>query len=199
MAKFTGKGSQILVKTSGATPAYVAVGQVAEIGEIAISADEVDVTTLDAGDYRQFIQGFKDPGECQLTVLWDSEMTDQGDTPDGLWGLFKSGEVRDWAVRWNSSATGGEEFGLFEGFIRDWSFGALNPDDPQQIQPTIRITGPLTLADELPTTLTTPEDQLKADQADIDRRTKQLAADQARLHGQRERVRAQLEQEPIAA
>lgn len=194
MAKYTGKGAQILVKTSGATPGFVAVGQVAEIGEIAISADEVDVTTLDAGDYRQFIQGFKDPGECQLTVLWDAGMADQGDTADGLWGLFKSGEVRDWVVRWNSSEVGGETFGEFQGFIRDWSFGALNPDDPQQIQPTVRITGPLTISDTMPTITTAPEDQLKRDQADIERRTKQLAADQARL-----RARAQIAQEPIAA
>jgi predicted secreted protein len=194
MAKFTGKGAEILVKTSGATPGFVAVGQVAEIGEIAISADEVDVTTLDAGDYRQFIQGFKDPGECQLTVLWDAGMADQGDTADGLWGLFKSGEVRDWVVRWNSSEVGGETFGQFQGFIRDWSFGALNPDDPQQIQPTVRITGPLTISDTMPTITTAPEDQLKRDQADIERRAKQLAADQARL-----RARAQIAQEPIAA
>ena len=71
MAKFTGKGAQILVKGGGATPAYKAVGQVAEIGNIDISADEVDVTTLDAGDYRDYIQGFKDPGTCQIKVLWD--------------------------------------------------------------------------------------------------------------------------------
>ena len=199
MAKFTGKGAQILVKTSGATPAYVAVGQVAEIGNIDISADEVDVTTLDAGDYRQFIQGFKDPGECQLTVLWDAGMADQGDTADGLWGLFKSGEVRDWVVRWNSSATGGETFGMFQGFLRDWSFGALNPDDPQQVQPTIRITGPLTIDDVMPTVLTTPTDKLRQDEAELDRRRKALAAEEDRLRRQRETVRAQLAQEPIAA
>jgi len=151
MAKFTGKGAKIFVLAGGATPTYKAVGQVAEIGNIDVSADEVDVTTLDAGDYRDYIQGFKDPGECQLTVLFDPALADQDDSADGLFGLFTSGEVRDWVIRFNSSAAvGGETFGTFQGFIRDWSFGALNPDDPQEIQPTIRIVGPITLTDTMP-------------------------------------------------
>jgi hypothetical protein len=150
MAKFTGKGAQIFVLGGTATPAYVAVGQVAEIGNIDVSADEVDVTTLDAGDYRDYLQGFKDPGECQLTVLFDPNLADQDESADGLFGLFTSGETRDWYIRFNSSAVGGAAFGSFKGFIRDWSFGALNPDDPQEIQPTIRIVGPITLADTAP-------------------------------------------------
>jgi hypothetical protein len=150
MAKFTGKAATISVLGGGATPAYVAVGQVAEIGNIDVSADEVDVTTLDAGDYRDYLQGFKDPGECQLTVLFDPNLANQDETEDGLFGLFTSGETRDWVIRFNSSAVGGATFGTFKGFIRDWSFGALNPDDPQEIQPTIRIVGPITLTDTMP-------------------------------------------------
>ena len=196
MSKFTGKGATISVKGGGATPAYVAVGQVAEIGNIDVSADEVDVTTLDAGDYRDFIQGFKDPGTCQLKVLWDPALADQGDDPDGLFGLFTSGETRDWVIRWNSSAAvGGESFGSFKGFIRDWSFGALNPSDPQTISPTIRVTTAITLADTMPTVQTTPEDDLmKRSQADLDRRRAALDAEAKRLQGQHAApVRAQSE------
>ena len=90
MAKFTGKGATISVKGGGATPAYAAVGQVAEIGNIDVSADEVEVTTLDAGDYRDYLQGFKDPGTCQLKVIFDPALADQDDDPDGLFGLFTS-------------------------------------------------------------------------------------------------------------
>jgi Lambda phage tail tube protein, TTP len=151
MAKYTGKGAELLIVTGGATPAYVAVGQVAEIGNVDISADEVEVTTLDAGDYRDYIQGFKDPGECQLTVIYDPGLASHDDGTDGLFGLFTSGEVREMAIRFNSSAVGGATFATFQGFIRDWSFGALNPDDPQEVQPTIRIAGPITLVDTLPT------------------------------------------------
>jgi predicted secreted protein len=152
MAKFTGKFAEILLKSTAATPTYVAVAQVQEIGEIAITAEEVDVTTLDAGDYRDYISGFKDPGECQLTLIWDPGMTGHDDDPDGIIGVFDDGAVRDWAIRWNSSAVGGKEYGLFKGFIRDMSYGALNADDPQTLSPLIRLTSPIALADALPTT-----------------------------------------------
>lgn len=122
-----------------------------EIGDISVTAEEVDVTTLDAGDYRDYIQGFKDPGECELTVIFDPGLAGHDDSTDGLVGLFASGEVRDCAIRWNSSVVGGESFGTFKAFIRDMTYGALNPDDPQTITPLFRITTPITLVDTLPT------------------------------------------------
>jgi hypothetical protein len=195
MAKFTGKGAEIFVLGGGATPAYRAVGQVAEIGNIDVSADEVDVTTLDAGDYRDYLQGFKDPGECQLTVLFDPNLADQDESADGLFGLFTSGETRDWVIRFNSGAVGGATFGTFQGFLRDWSFGALNPDDPQEIQPTIRIVGPITLTDTMPVptvTGTQGTDELR-------RKQDELAKRRAALDKEAAALRAQLEREPIAA
>lgn len=198
MAKFTGKGGEISVLSSAATPAYVAIGQVAEIGNIDVSADEVDVTTLDAGDYRDYLQGFKDPGECQLTVLFDPNLADQSEDADGLFGLFTSGETRDWVVRFNSSATaGGAAFGSFKGFIRDWSFGALNPDDPQEVQPTIRIVGPITLADTMPVPTGGGGGTLSVEEAR--RRQDDLARRRAALEKEAATLRAQLDAEPIAA
>jgi Lambda phage tail tube protein, TTP len=158
MAKFTGKGCQFMISDGAAPAVYAVVGQIQEIGAISITAAEVDVTTLDAGDYREFIQGFKDPGSCQLTVLYDPEMTDQGIVDPGLIALFASGEVKDCAIRWNSSATpGGKSYGMFKAFIRDMQYGALNPSDPQKLQPTWRLVGPLTVASALPTGATVRE------------------------------------------
>jgi hypothetical protein len=153
MAKFTGKGSSFFIKSSGATPTYTAVGQVQSIGGITISSDEVEVTTLDAGDYRQYIQGFKDPGECPIVVLFDPALADQGTDADGLLGLFASGEVRDVAIQVNSSDVGGKAYLTFKAFIRDWEYGEINADDPQTVTPTFRITGAVTVVDTLPTTL----------------------------------------------
>ena len=190
MAKFTGKGATISVKGGGATPAYAAVGQVAEIGNIDVSADEVEVTTLDAGDYRDYLQGFKDPGTCQLKVIFDPALADQGDDPDGLFGLFTSGETRDWVIRFNSSeAIGGASFASFKGFIKDWSFGALNPNDPQEASPTIRVVGPITLASTMPTAMMSPEgaggaDAMRRKQDDLAKRRAALEAEAARLRAQ---------------
>lgn len=200
MAKFTGKGAQIGVKTTGATPAWVFFGQIAEIGSIDQTADEVDVTTLDGGDFRDFIQGFKDAGECQITVMFDPAMTDQNDSADGWLGLFASGETRDWVIRFNSSGTGGASFGTFTGFVRDMSYGALNPDDPQQLQPTIRISSPITLEDTMPTIQTEPPGtRLSREEAEFARRRAELDRMEADLKRRRaEHVRAQ-EEMPVAA
>jgi len=198
MAKFTGKGAKIFVLGGGATPTYVAIGQVAEIGNIDVSADEVEVTTLDAGDYRDYIQGFKDPGECQLTVLFDPALADQDDSADGLFGLFTSGETRDWVIRFNSSAAvGGETFGQFQGFIRDWSFGALNPDDPQEVQPTIRVIGPITLVDTMPIPTVAGDTRGGADA--LRRKQEELARRRAALDAEAAALQSRLEAEPMAA
>jgi hypothetical protein len=166
---------------------------VQEIGDIAVTAEEVDVTTLDAGDYRDYIQGFKDPGECELSVIFDPNLATQGDAANGLIGLFASGEVKDCAIRWNSSGTGGEEFGLFRAFIRDMNYGALNPDDPQMINPVFRITTPITLADALPTTTTTaPQnlEELRRREDELRARREALASEEQQLVRQRQGLTA---------
>lgn len=126
------------------------------IGGITISSDEVEVTTLDAGDYRQYIQGFKDPGECPIVVLFDPALADQGIAADGLLGLFASGEVRDVAIKINSSAVGGHAYLTFKAFIRDWEFAEINVDDPQTVTPTFRITGVVEVVDTLPAAAQAP-------------------------------------------
>lgn len=154
MAKFTGRGAEFLVDTGTTTPTWTAVGQVQEIGDISVTAEEVEVTTLDTvGAYRDYIQGFKDPGEVELTVIFDPGLAGHDDSADGLLGLFASGETRDCALRWNSSAVGGAHYGTFSAFIRDMTYGALNADDPQTISPVFRLRSPITLTDALPTTL----------------------------------------------
>ena len=44
------------------------VGGLTEIGGIELSADTLDITTLDSeGGYREFVGGFKDAGEVSLS------------------------------------------------------------------------------------------------------------------------------------
>ena len=159
------------------------------IGGVTISSDEVDVTTLDAGDYRQYIQGFKDPGETTLTVIFDPALPDQGTDPNGLLGLFASGAVKECAIQVNSSETGGHSFLLFEAFIRDIEFGEINPDDPQTISPLFRITGPVTVADALPTTTTFgaggSADALRQQEERLRARREALAKEEEQLRRQR--------------
>lgn len=197
MAKFTGKGSAFSINTAAVAPAtYVAVGQVQSIGGITISSDEVDVTTLDAGDYRQYIQGFKDPGECPLTVIFDPALADQGVDANGLLGLFASGAVKNCAVTINSSEVGGNSFLIFDAFIRDMEYGEINPDDPQTISPVFRITGPVTVVDALPTTFSSDPQSAEG----MRRREAELKAKRAALEAEEEKLRRRGEGiQPVAA
>ena len=52
--------------------AQVTVGRLSSVGEIAPEAEELDVTTLDsAGGYREFIQGYRDSGELEVSGFHD--------------------------------------------------------------------------------------------------------------------------------
>ena len=191
MSKFTGKATQILLDTGTTTPTWTPVAQVQEVGDINVTAEEVDVTTLDAGDYRDYISGFKDPGECELTVIWDPELAAHDESPDGLIGIFDTGEVRDWAIKWNSSAaTGGAKYGMFSGFIRDNTYGALNADDPQTLSPLIRLTTPILLADELPVTFAAMNDIRNAAAARRDDIRKRAAERRAAIEAARQQPKA---------
>lgn len=56
------------------TEAESAIGGLTSIGGIEITADTIDVTTLDSdGGYREFIGGFKDGGEVPIEGFFDSE------------------------------------------------------------------------------------------------------------------------------
>ena len=46
----------------------VTVGKLTSVGEIQPEAEEIDITTLDSeGGYREFMQGFRDSGEVELS------------------------------------------------------------------------------------------------------------------------------------
>jgi tail tube protein len=187
--KFSGKFAEFLVVNTQATPAYVAVGQVQSIGDISVTAEEIDATTLDAGDYRDFLPGFKDPGECELTIVFDPNLAAHDDTADGIIGLFEAGDTRDCAIRFNSSAAGGETFGTFQAFIRDLTYGALNADDLQTITPLFRLRTPITLVDTLPTPTVGGTETEEAEEGEVAERPARVPARGVRPPARRPRAR----------
>ena len=60
--KFTPEGGEQLT-----------VGRLTSVGEIAPEAEEVDVTTLEStGGYREYMQGFRDSGEVEISGYHDA-------------------------------------------------------------------------------------------------------------------------------
>ena len=146
--KYTGKGCQFLIK--GATT-YGPVANIQSIGKITESAAEVDVSTLDAGDYRDYIQGFKETGECPLALIFDPADASH-DAETGVISQFHDGATLDCAIK---IASDPEAFMTFSAFIRDFEWPEFNVDDPLVITPTFRLRTPVTLVSTLPTTVLT--------------------------------------------
>ena len=57
------------------------IAELTSIGGLSLSADTIDVTTLDSDGYREFIQGMKDGGEVSISGYFNPADTN-GHHPD---------------------------------------------------------------------------------------------------------------------
>jgi len=111
----------------------VTVGRLTSVGEIAPEAEELDVTTLDsAGGYREFIQGFRDSGEVELSGFHDGG--DEGQK--ALRAAFDSGASGRFEVSFPDGASVN-----FSGFVKGHSIGAAEVDGAIGFGAVIRISG----------------------------------------------------------
>jgi len=116
----------------------VAVAGLTSIGGLELSADTIDVTTLDSdGGYREFIPGFKDGGEVPLEGYLEPET---GKGQKELYDLFESGEVEDFAIEFPNNIAKWE----FKGVVTGFSTGA-DLEDPLSFSATIKVSGKPTL------------------------------------------------------
>ncbi|MBQ3575065.1 MAG: hypothetical protein IJA26_05315, partial [Clostridia bacterium] len=72
MAVSNSQGTTLKFTPEGGT--QVTVGKLTSVGEIQPEAEEIDITTLDSeGGYREFMQGFRDSGEVELSGYHDAK------------------------------------------------------------------------------------------------------------------------------
>lgn len=112
----------------------VTVAGLTSIGGLELSADTIDVTTLDSdGGYREFIAGFKDAGEVSLEGYLELE-PEKGQ--EDLYDLFESGETEDFSI-------------VFPNDMGSWQFKAVvtgfstsaDLEDPLSFSCTIKVSG----------------------------------------------------------
>ena len=133
MAKYTGSGGRFEIQTVASPATWVAVGQVREIGSASITSEEIDVTTLDdnvsgtSTDYKDFLGGFKDPGELGIVVLFDPNLASHGTATNGLYELFDTSRSIVARVVYPTSPV---NYLTVTGFFRDWETPAINATDP---------------------------------------------------------------------
>lgn len=163
MAKVTGLGGKIFIGTSGGTPTYTEVAQVSSIGSVAITADEVEVTTLDnTSGFREYLTTFKDAGELPITLVWDPALPTHGPTAEGLWALMLSQEQRPFKIEFPTKPTAYEA--TFDASVKTFPTPALTPDDALTADVSLRVSGTVTLAAKAATFEgeVTPEEQRQA-------------------------------------
>lgn len=117
----------------------VTVGRLSSVGEIAPEAEELDVTTLDsAGGYREFIQGFRDSGELEISGFHDGG--DEGQK--ALRTAFESGASGRFEVAFPDGASVN-----FSGFVKGHSIGSAEVDGAIGFGAVIRISGAVSVTE----------------------------------------------------
>ena len=128
--KMRSKGTTLTVNSK-------TIGALRSIGEVQLTADEIDVTTLDSeGGYKEFLQGFKDSGEIAL----EGFLTKNGDEgQQELKTLYDSGETKETVITFpdNSTLT-------FNSWVKGVTFGATDVDGAVGFGATLRVTGAVT-------------------------------------------------------
>ncbi|MCP8969724.1 phage tail tube protein [Ectobacillus ponti] len=108
------------------------VAELTNIGGLELSADTKDVTTLDSGGWKQFIQGVKDAGEVSLSGFFNAGDTN-GQT--ALYNAFTAGSILAYTI-------------LFP-FGASWTFNAIvtkigtgaDLEDTVSFDATLKVTG----------------------------------------------------------
>jgi len=112
----------------------VTVAGLTSIGGLELSADTIDITTLDSdGAYREFIAGFKDAGEVSLEGYLELE-PEKGQKD--LYDLFESGDVEDFTILFPDNMGSWQ----FKGVVTGFSTSA-DLEDPLSFSATIKVSG----------------------------------------------------------
>ncbi|MDO4371207.1 MAG: phage tail tube protein [Clostridia bacterium] len=137
MAATRAQGTTLKFTPAGGT--QVVVGKLTSVGEIAPEAEEVDITTLEStGGYREYMQGFRDSGELEITGFHDAD--DAGQT--ALRTAFASGVSGSFEVKFPDDTAV-----TFSGFIKSHTIGSAEVDGAIGFGAVIRISGAVTVTE----------------------------------------------------
>lgn len=134
----TGRGVTIWIAGDAASPqVFFKIGNVTGITPSGKNAEEIDFTHLESeGGYREFRQGFKDPGSIGIAMQFDPTLPSH----QGLAALFESGELLVWRIDYTGA--GWNQWEIGRGFIQNPGDKDINVDGPISAAATIRVTGP---------------------------------------------------------
>ena len=115
----------------------IVIPNLSSIGEVSVSADELDATTLDsASGYREFLAGFKDSGEVTITGYHDGSAAQAG-----IRTAFGTGAAATTIITFPDNKTV-----TFQSFVKGFSIGSADVDGIVGFGATFRITGAVVVA-----------------------------------------------------
>lgn len=119
--------------------ATVAVAQLTSIGGLDLSAETIDVTTLDStGGWREFIAGFKDGGEVVISGYLNPSDSGQED----IYDAYDSGDVTAFTIEFPSTIGATWQFNAV---VTKYSTGA-EVDGAVTFESSFKVSGKPTLA-----------------------------------------------------
>ena len=125
MTKIAAKGVVFAIEDTAIPGTFVTVAQVRNMSGPTLGADAVDVSHHGLGTrfYRKKVQGFKDPGEVTLDLLFDPVEVTQDLTTDGLLELYDTGASHAFRITWpDAGATEWDFDGIITGYEPDAPF-----------------------------------------------------------------------------
>lgn len=118
-------------KTTTIADSVGVIANVDAIGDLSLTADEIEDTVYGAGGWKTFVQGLKDAGTFDLTVNYNKDMS--GNTR--LTQAFVSGDSAQYTITFPDSSTL-----IFTAFVAGIGI-AVPKDEKVQRTFTLRIDG----------------------------------------------------------
>lgn len=131
MAKSQTMGTTLTLIKAGAEPTNLVLEALKSIGEITGEKEEIDVTTLDSVDGKEFLSGAADWGSQDIEALIKDESQ-----VIKLRALFDSGMVRDWEI-----LTPAKLKIAYKAFVKSFTYGEKTTDGIDGYKFTLRLTG----------------------------------------------------------
>lgn len=118
-------------KTTTIADSVGAIANVDAIGDLSLTADEIEDTVYGAGGWKTFVQGLKDAGTFDLTVNYNKDTTEH----TRLTQAFVSGDSAQYTITFPDSSTL-----IFTAFVSGIGI-AVPKDEKVQRTFTLRIDG----------------------------------------------------------
>ncbi|WP_269581975.1 phage tail tube protein [Roseibium sp. Sym1] len=135
----TGRGITFEISDGESPDGWVAIANLASTGINGRTAEEIDFTHLaSSGGFREYRQGFKDPGTIPLELHFTPTETTHVDLLD----KFISGANFNWRINWSGAGIAMAEYGV--GFVQNPGDLNINPNDPVGGAASVRVTGQTT-------------------------------------------------------